>query len=65
MDKKKIETLLRKKVKEVFLTEIDFSLTWPKERNFGDFSTNFPLVAAKKLEKEPKEIASLFIKERR
>ena len=62
MDKKKIETLLKKKVKEIFLTEIDFSLTWPKERNFGDFSTNFPLVAAKELKKEPKEVASLFIK---
>jgi arginyl-tRNA synthetase len=58
MVKKKILELIQKTVKKVFgKIEIEkFEIEYPKNKNFGDYSTNLVLILAKVLKKNPVEI---------
>ena len=58
MVKKKILELIQKAVKKVFgKIEIEkFEIEYPKNKNFGDYSTNLALILAKVLKKNPVEI---------
>lgn len=53
------------KIKDKFLlSEIPFyEIDKPKNRNFGDYSTNLAMVIAKSIKKNPKEIANIFLQD--
>ena len=51
---------LRSALSQVAASELE--LLWEQGRKFGDFSTNISFLAAKKLKKNPLEIAELLAK---
>lgn len=58
--RQEIEKLVKKAIKESFGLELEkIETERPKEEKFGDYSTNIALVLAKKLKKDPKEIAKI------
>lgn len=68
-----MKDILRKKIEEAVLEiqgensewgvfdlgEIEINVDYPKNENFGDFSTNIAMILAPKLKKNPKEIADV------
>jgi arginyl-tRNA synthetase len=62
--KLKLEQII-KKVSATFFkdVEVDFTVNYPNEEKFGDYATNIALVLAKKLMKNPIDIAEDFKKE--
>ncbi len=59
--KSEIKKIIEKAVKNLAKEALDFSVEVPGDENHGDYSTNIALVLAKKLEKNPKEIAEIII----
>ncbi len=65
MIKNKIKNLIRESLKKNF-PEIEFpkiELEYPPKKKYGDYSSNIPLLLTDKVEKSPKEITDLLIKE--
>jgi arginyl-tRNA synthetase len=58
MIKEKISRLLQRTTKEIFgkIEFEKFEIEYPKNKNFGDYSTNLALILAKILKKDPMEI---------
>jgi arginyl-tRNA synthetase len=59
MIKEKIRELIEKNIAE----KIDFDIEIPRDLKFGDYSTNIALILAKKINKNPQEIAEDLINE--
>jgi len=58
MIREEIENLIKKFVKNNFGIEFkEIKIERPTERKFGDYATNVALIIAKKLKKNPKEVA--------
>ncbi|MCX6719500.1 MAG: arginine--tRNA ligase [Candidatus Staskawiczbacteria bacterium] len=55
--KEKIKKIIEKAIKEAVKEPMDFSVEIPGEKNHGDYSTNVALVLAKKIGKNPREVA--------
>lgn len=56
--KEKISKILEKVLKELSLPVPEYTIDYPKNKNYGDFSTNVSLLLSKELKKNPREIAS-------
>jgi arginyl-tRNA synthetase len=54
----KIYSILSSLASEMGVSDIDFKVETPKEKSHGDLSTNLALVMAKKLNKNPMDIAA-------
>ena len=70
MTRKKIAELIRKSIKELQkekkLPDFDIpeiKIEYPKEKAYGDYSTNIAMVIAKDIKKSPLKIANLLISE--
>lgn len=56
--KQLITTTIADAIKELFsLTDITFSVDFPNDMKFGDYSSNIAMVISKQLKRNPKEIA--------
>ena len=53
-----IKSIIAKSLKELSLPIPEFSVDYPKNQKFGDFSTNVSLLLSKELRKNPREIAN-------
>lgn len=53
-----IKSIVEKSLKELNFPIPEFSVDYPKNREFGDFSTNVSLLLSKELKKNPREIAN-------
>ena len=56
-----IKDIIEKALKGLELPIPKFSIDYPKEQKFGDFSTNVSLLLSKDLKKNPREIANLLL----
>lgn len=56
-----IKDIVEKALKELGYTVPEFSVDYPKNQKFGDFSTNISMVLAKELKKNPREIADTLL----
>jgi len=62
MVRNQIKELVKKAVKDSFGIETEeIRIEKPKEKNFGDYSTNIALIIAEKIKKEPKELGKILI----
>lgn len=60
--KKKLEKIIQNVVIELFaLEQVDFAVDYPKDEKFGDYATNVAMVLAKKVGKNPMEIAEIIV----
>ncbi|HEX8932460.1 MAG TPA: arginine--tRNA ligase, partial [Patescibacteria group bacterium] len=59
--KEQLTRELKKVLIELNLLEIEPSVTYPTDPKFGDYATNVALIAAKKLSKNPRELAQEII----
>ncbi len=59
--KKQLEIILGEIVKELTNDPIKIDINIPKDINHGDYATNLAFILAKKLDKNPKEIAEMVI----
>lgn len=48
-------------LKSARLSEVDFNIEYPGDLKFGDYSSNVAMVLAKKLEKNPRDIAQAIV----
>lgn len=53
-----IKNIVAKVLKELNYSIPDFSVDYPRNKKFGDFSANAALVLSKELKKSPRDIAS-------
>ncbi len=53
----KLREIVTKTIKETYKEDIDFDIQHPPDEKMGDYSINAPFLLAKKLKKNPKEIA--------
>jgi arginyl-tRNA synthetase len=53
-----IKSIIEKSVKELNFPVPEFSVDYPKNQKFGDFSTNVSLLLSKELKRNPREIAN-------
>ncbi|MFA5011356.1 MAG: arginine--tRNA ligase [Ignavibacteria bacterium] len=53
-----IRNIVGKTLKELNYSLVDFSIDYPKNKKFGDFSANVALVLSKELKKNPRDIAN-------
>lgn len=53
-----IKNIIEKTLKDIGFPVPDFSVDYPKNQKFGDFSANVSLVLSKELKKNPREIAN-------
>lgn len=56
-----IKGIIEKALKGLEFPIPKFSIDYPKEQKFGDFSTNVSLLLSKELKKNPREIANLLL----
>ena len=57
--KKKLQKIIEKTVFELFqLEQVDFAVEYAKDEKFGDYATNVAMVLAKKVGKNPVQIAN-------
>ncbi len=52
-----IKNLINKALEELKLESVEFSVTHPKEESHGDYSVNVAMILAKKISKNPRELA--------
>lgn len=53
-----IKNIIEKKLIELDYPNVQFSIDYPKNKNFGDFSSNAAMILAKELKRNPREIAN-------
>jgi arginyl-tRNA synthetase len=61
--KEEIKNIIEKANKKIFKEILSFSVDIPSEKKHGDYSTNAALIFAKKIKKNPVEMANLVKKE--
>ena len=59
--REKIKSIIDKYLKEKGYS-LDYVIEYPKNETFGDYSTNFAMILASKLKRNPKNVANEFIK---
>ncbi|EKD80002.1 MAG: Arginine-tRNA ligase, partial [uncultured bacterium] len=60
---KQIEDLINKALKDLELTQVDFSVEHPKEESHGDYSSNVAMILAKQMGKNPRELATKIVEQ--
>jgi arginyl-tRNA synthetase len=53
---------IKKLIQKLVETDVDFVVEHPADLSHGDYSTNIAMVLAKKLEKNPRELAEDIVK---
>ncbi|MCD6412184.1 arginine--tRNA ligase, partial [bacterium] len=56
------KTLLFKEIEKTLKKKLNFSIEFPPQKNFGDFSSNLAFILAKEKKEPPQKIAQKILK---